>query len=402
MSLRAASCALFLAAVLGSHVAARSNLSAPPLPPPTDTVVRVASEPALQAAIAGLTSHTTILIAPGHYALTRSLVINRAVDDVAIRGASGNRDDVVIRGRGMANADFGHVEFGIWAGGGVNHITIADLTIRDFYFHSIIFNAGAEAPVIHNVHLIDAGQQIIKVNPDGQGGGVDRGVLEYSLLEFTTAARDDYPKGIDVQGADGWVIRHNLFRNIVGPGGIMAGPSILAWRGTRNTLAEGNTFVNCSRGILFGAENTPTPSHSGGIIRNNFFYRGPLQPGDVGIHVADSPGTKVLNNTVILSGTYPYPIEYRFPDATGVVIANNLTDGPIRQRDRAQAQLRANYLLAKSSWFVNPAVGDLHLRVPALEIVGQAQYVEGVSDDWDGEPRPRAGSDIGADQRQRP
>ena len=47
--------------------------------------------------------------------------------------------------------------------------------------------------------------------------------------------------------------------------------------------------------------------HQGGIIRNNFFYRAPTVPGDVGIDVADSPGTQVLNNTVIVSGTYNRP-----------------------------------------------------------------------------------------------
>ncbi len=57
--------------------------------------------------------------------------------------------------------------FGIWTGVGVDGITIANLTIRDLYFHPIIFNDGTENPRVYNVHLIDAGEQFIKVNPDG-------------------------------------------------------------------------------------------------------------------------------------------------------------------------------------------------------------------------------------------
>ena len=46
-------------------------------------------------------------------------------------------------------------------------ITIANLTIRDVYDHPIMLNAGAQSPLIHNVHLINAGQQFIKSNPNG-------------------------------------------------------------------------------------------------------------------------------------------------------------------------------------------------------------------------------------------
>ena len=47
-----------------------------------------------------------------------------------------------------------------------------------------------------------------------------------------------------------------------------------------------------------------------GIVRNNFFHRGSAQSGDVGITINNSAATKVLNNTVVLSGTYPNAIEY--------------------------------------------------------------------------------------------
>ncbi len=44
------------------------------------------------------------------------------------------------------------------------------------------------------------------------------------MIEFTTTGRSDYPKGIDIQTARNWIVRHNLFRNIVAAGGALSGP----------------------------------------------------------------------------------------------------------------------------------------------------------------------------------
>jgi outer membrane protein assembly factor BamA len=46
------------------------------------------------------------------------------------------------------------------------------------------------------------------------------------------------------------------------------------------------------------------------IIRNNFIYR--AGDGDVGITVNKARNVKIYNNTVILNGTFPWNIEYRF------------------------------------------------------------------------------------------
>jgi len=73
--------------------------------------------PAAQNAVASIASNTTILIAPGTYQLTSPLYENGSFTNVAIRGASDNRDDVVLVGRGMT-VD-GGVPFGIWTGGNV-------------------------------------------------------------------------------------------------------------------------------------------------------------------------------------------------------------------------------------------------------------------------------------------
>src|SRR5919197_2082210 len=376
----------------------RAATTVPPLPPPSGAVVTVSTEAQLQTAIRQLASNTTILITPGTYQLTSTLYINGAYTNVAIRGSVDDRDSVVLKGPGMNVAAFGQAPYGIWTGGNVQGITIADLTIRDFYYHPIIFNAGTQRPRVYNVHLIDAGQQFIKSNPDGAGGGVNDGIVEYSVIEYTSTARDAYINGVDVHTGANWIIRDNVFRNLVAPPGGLAGPALLMWNHSSNTIAERNLFINCARGISYGLQVVGF-DHSGGIIRNNMIFRGAGQPGDVGIMVADSPNTQVLNNTVFLSGTYGTPIEYRFAGTQTVVIGNNLLDGAIWARDGATGVEAANLPGAQASTFVNAAGGDLHLVASATSAIDRGLNSAAVTSDFDGEARPQGSAyDIGADE----
>src|SRR5262245_7503330 len=162
---------------------------APTLPAPTGTVVNVSTESQLRAAVTSITSNETIIVAPGTYNLTDALYINGTFQNVGIRGATNNPDDVVLVGAGMTNSA---VPYGIWVGGNVQGVTIANLTIRDVYYHPIIFNASTQSPLVHNVHLINAGQQFVKSNPDTVGGGVNNGIVEYSVIEYVTTATSDY------------------------------------------------------------------------------------------------------------------------------------------------------------------------------------------------------------------
>lgn len=368
-----------------------------PLPMSGSIIVEVNTVQQLQNAATAIASNTTILIAPGTYQLTSPLYVNGSFTNVAIRGASGNRDDVVLVGRGMTLE--GGVPFGIWTGGNVRGVTIANLTIRDVYSHPIILNAGTQSPLIHNVRLVNAGQQFIKANPDGTGGGVDNGIVEYSVMEYVTTSRDYYTNGVDVHTGDNWIIRHNLFRNIRAPQGQLAGPAILMWNASSGSIVDGNTFIDCQREIALGLiERTPN-DHSGGIVRNNFVYRGPGVAGDAAIYVADSPGTQVLHNSILVSGTYANPIEYRFPHATGVLIANNVLDGRVAARDGATGSVSGNYTSGSPALFVNPQSGDLHLRSGAQVLIDRiATPMPNAGTDWDGHARPASATDIGADE----
>jgi hypothetical protein len=346
-----------------------------------------------------LVSGTTIVIAPGTYNLTNTLYINGTFSNVGIRGATNDPDDVVLVGKGMANASYGNVPFGIWLGGNVTGALIANLTVRDVYYSPIQLNPGTHSPRLYNLHLINAGEQFVKGAP-----GVDVGVVEYSTLEYLTTARSDYTNGVDLKGPN-WIVRHNLFRNIVAPNGsgLLAGPAVLAWQGSSNPTIEGNTFINCQREIAVGLSQTSgySPDNSGGgLVRNNFIYRASNVPGDVAIGVADSPNTRVLNNTALINGTYANAIEYRFSTTTGTVIRNNLVDGAITARQGGTGTVSGNVTNATASMFVDPTRGDLHLKPTATTAIDRAVTLAEVPTDFDGTPRPVGSApDVGADEQ---
>ena len=101
----------------------------------------------------------------------------------------------------------------------------------------------------------------------------------------------------------------------------------------------------------------------------------------------------------MLSGTYPNAAEYRFAGAAGVMIANNLFDAAIVARDGATASLSGNSTSAAAGLFVNPTVGDLHLRATAASAINKATLQANCANDWDGLARPvGAAVDIGADE----
>jgi hypothetical protein len=368
----------------------------------TSHFVRVRTEPELQQALSRLRSDTTIVIAPGTYHLSRSLQIGGGVKHVVLRGGTDDRNGVILKGRGMRQKDYGNVPHGIMVNDATD-VVIANLAVGDVWFHPITLQgpAGCQRVRIFNVRLFDAGEQFIKGNPDGRGGGVDGGIVEYCVFEFTDTSRSYYTQGIDIlRGAD-WIVRNNLFRNIRGPArDPTVGGCADFWQGCRNILVEGNVIVNCRMGIRFGIHNKSEKEHiydqEGGIIRNNIVWRQPgaVNAPDGGIMVWDSPNTKVLNNTVILNGTYPNGcIEYRW--GMGDVLVNNLTDGPIWQRDGARARVANNVINADPSIFVNEAAGDLHLAPKSQTVLHKVPVLRDCPTDLDGRPRGDK-TDVGA------
>ncbi|MCI0681815.1 MAG: PKD domain-containing protein [Gemmataceae bacterium] len=370
-----------------------NNGDAPDLPPPSGTVINVSTMSALRNAVSNLQSNQTIMIAAGTYNLTDILYLPQGISNFAIRGATGNAGDVIIQGDGMN----GDIRFGFWADN-VDDFTFGDFTIRNIKEHPFILNGGADSPLFHNLRIVDAGDQFIKANPSGNDG-VDNGIVEYCTLEYTTVAPDTYTNGVDVHTGRDWIIRYNVFKNFRTISGL-CGPAVLMWNKSQGTITEYNTFIDNHRDIAYGLISAAYNDHAGGIIRNNFITHTPGLGGDVPIGVFGSPNTKVLHNTVLLNGNYGSAVEYRFSNTTGVVIRNNLTDAAISARDGAAATVSNNLTSAQASWFVNAAIGDLHLKSTTTQAIDKVAALADVLLDYDGQNRPGSGTtaDYGADE----
>jgi hypothetical protein len=408
--------AIFLFACLVHAAFARTPDQAPPLPPPDAgfTIVNVSTSQQLADACWNLESNEAIVIAPGTYHLDEVSFPNgvdgrltighfgaEPISNIQIRGASGNPADVLILGAGMLDPI---VPFGLQVFT-ANDVTIADLSIGNVYNHALAVQGeqGARRVRVYHARLFDAGQQIVKGTP-----GADDVTIEYSEL-FLSAGAVNHPDGappgscytnaIDGVTTNRWIVRDNLIHDIWCQDSTLAGPAILLWQGSADTVVERNTILDSSRGISLGLVSAE--DHSGGYARNNFIRWDADAPYAIDVPIyTTSPDSSVLHNTALTMGRYPNAIEVRYQGATGVVVSNNLLDGAIQARDGAAPSLSGNLVDALPGWFVDVAAGDLHLTAAATPAIDQVTRIADAGDDFDAQTRPAAAgqADIGADE----
>ena len=163
----------------------------PALPAPSGPTITVDNEADLRYQAQNAASGTTILVAPGTYNLQDAVYVT--VNNLAIRGVTGNRADVILDGGGMLTWTHTHI-IAIFA----DDVTIADLTLRNGDEHGVSVN-GYDRPILYNLHILDTGYQLVKVNPIGDGS--DDGLLACSRLEYTTTSPEDYTNGISAHNA---------------------------------------------------------------------------------------------------------------------------------------------------------------------------------------------------------
>ena len=381
-----------------------------------ETIVSTVNE--LNSAVGTLASDDTISISDGTYNLTQTLVLNNKqtkISNVLIQGQNGDREKVKLfcPGMGVQSGSAPHV-FNI---NNVENVTIRDLTAGKTYWHPVTISgqSGAESVNLINLHLVDAGEQFIKVN-NGETPKCNNGIVYRCLIEYTDYAFwwDDhyYTQGFDkIGGGDGWTVRNCTIRNIRPhpdhvPDADGCGAAITFWQGGAENVVERNIIINCRKGIEFGiSDNTGV---TGGIIRNNIVYRGASEVGgDNGIMINDSPDIKVYNNTVILNATFDpqndnigKTMEYRWDGSTNLEMKNNLSDGLVWERTSGlNPTLEQNITNAFLSWFKDPANADLHLVATATDAIDKGLTLPEVTDDIDGQTRPVSTAyDIGADE----
>ena len=385
----------------------------------------------LRSVVSEATEGSTILLEDGTYTFQEAsdggyTGIYITTPNITIRSASGNPEAVILDSNYFSHGN-GSAPITIAAA----DVTIADITVKRSIYHLIHLWNGADRVLLHNLRLIDGGEQFVKTSP-GDSNRITGGQVSCSRFVMSAEGRNNvwgygaadgwarcYTGGIDTHETDQWVVNDNHFEGIYCDDTIphpahgkerdnvehatyvggLAEHAIHMWDGNDHIL-ERNVIVNCARGIGLGLGEGPRVD--GGIVRNNMIvseHAGSSEH-DVGIMLEGAANVQLFNNSVIFTHDQAYPnaIEYRFGTTQGVTISNNLTNKLIRQRDGAQANLSNNYTEAQSSWFVDPSVGDLHLVDCAqTEINDQGLALTEVQVDIDNEARA-AQPDIGADE----
>ena len=396
----------------------------PELEPPTGAIVFVDTEQEIRDAVNNATPGTTVLIADGTYNLAQdgySIWID--TPDVTLRSQSGNRENVILDDN--------------YAGGetitvAASNVTIANLTLMRAGTHPIhVVSNDSEDVVntlIYNVHIIDPGQQAIKINPHAAKINFpDNGVVACSTIELTDAGRTKvwdingscYTGGVDGHHARGWVVRDNTIEGFWCENGLSE-HGVHFWTGSRDTVVERNTFIDNARGIGFGLSETNSGrtypdgpcadavgyvGHYDGIIRNNFIFANRSElfnseyGADGGIALAQACGARILHNTIAFTQAPFAAIEWRFSN-TDAEITNNLTTHNLMDRG-GTAALAGNLENQPLSLFEDGANGNLHLDMGAAVAIDQGQNLAAglCDDDFDGNIRPVGSArDIGADE----
>jgi len=218
-----------------------ASRACPPLPSPTGTTVQAATVSQLVDAVNNAEPGVTILVADGHYNLDGAY-LQLDTPNVTLRSNSGNRDAVILDGNYITTEIVQIVS---------SNITIADLTLREAVYHPIhvMSSVGADTlnTVIYNVHIVDPGEQAIKINPAVDGYYVDDGLIACSHIELTDAGRlyvsGCYTGGVDAHQARDWIVRDNLIEGFWCASGL-AEHAIHFWRSSRDTLVERNVLRN--------------------------------------------------------------------------------------------------------------------------------------------------------------
>ena len=381
----------------------------------------VSPEDDLQAVLGSVSPGTVVRLRNGVYSIRSNLQVT--VNSVTIRSKSGNRDSVILDGNpgggSLDRMNFTPEVVAITA----SDVHLVDLTVRYGRDHGIHIYPPANSPVsgcmLHNLHVYDCGQQLIKVNSNGNESSlfwVDSGIVEGCLIEFVdNSVMQDmgeyfYTGGIDVHGGLGWVIRWNHFRNIQRDGRLME-HAVHFWSRSRGTVVENNRFENVYRGIGFGMKQSadglvreyedgagedPYFDHLGGIIRNNTICNRFGIHLESGIEIWSAFGTRVFHNTVFSADDPFSSIEYRWVES--IEILNNLVSQQIVERDGVkESNIGYNLPAAGADFFVDVQNGDLHLADGDLSAVDGAIPLEDAGVDIDGEVR-EGFPDIGADE----
>jgi len=375
---------------------------APPLPAPAGGAVRVRSADELRRAVREAKPGTTVLLADGTYPIHELLV---TTDRLVLRGASGDRDKVILDGGGRFTK--------VVRVRGAKDLLIADLTVANSGQYGIVIlgDSDVQRLRVYNVVFrncfvrglkgthaarIDDGHRrlrpielVRKVRPS-------QGQVRYCLFvndrvnPHLRPFGGDYIGGIDMMWLKGWTFADNTFVNIRGRRGGGRG-AVFLWVNSEDVVVERNLIVNCDRGVCFGNPSGEPWHVTGGIVRNNFILAGTGQ----GIEVCQTRNTKVYNNTVVATERTDFAVQFHKANPGGQFV-NNLVCGKVELAGGVTAD--SNVVGRLDGWLADLRIGDMHLTARAIGAIGKGRTLPEVTEDFDRHARPDP-PDIGADQR---
>jgi len=325
-------------------------------------------------------------------------------DQLSLRGESGDREKVILDGAG----EFSRVI----RIRGAKELLIADLTVANNKQYGIFFYGdsdvqrlrvynvkfqncwvrglkGTDAARINDSHTRRHPLEVIrKIRPAG-------GEVRYCLFvnddinPHQQPYGGDYIGGIDMMWVKDWVIADNVFVGIRGRHGGGRG-AVFVWVNSEDVVAERNIIINCDRGICFGNPSGKPPHMTGGVVRNNFIVAGKSEP----IEICRARSTTVCNNTVFCAALTHRAVQFHGGNEAGRCLSN-LVRGQLSLEPGVLAD--SNIVGELDGWFVNPAVGDLHLTARAAAAVGKGKPLVEVTEDFDRQKR-KDPPDVGADE----
>lgn len=179
---------------------------------------------------------------------------------------------------------------------------------------------------------------------------------------------------IDIVGGNRWIIRGNFIHDFAkGEGNKISYAAFLKGKSTQGVFERnlvvcealhtgqirlGLSFGGGGTGDQFCPDNTCTPEHSDGVMRNNIIAKCPT---DVGIYLNESANTLIEHNTLFDNTG----IDVRF-ESSSATLRNNLMSGRIRERNGGTITLQEGNITQLSSQdfaglFTNPSALDFSL-----------------------------------------
>lgn len=301
----------------------------------------------------------TVLIKDGVYTLPKGIVIDG--NRVSYKGMTDDRDKVVLKGQGYK----GRVR-NIFSIKGTR-VYIRNLSLGEVANHGIQVHGedNADQIFLQNLRLFNTREQMIKgsFNDKTPDRHTDYGLVENCLFEFDNGyAHQSYTGGIDIHRGANWVIKNNTFKNIRTNGGGLTEGAIHFWNYSKNTRINGNTILNCDRGIMLGLDNSP---HDGAVIRNNDIHA----TLDTGIYLCNARNIKVFENRIFIDSGYPNAIEFRFKGSRDIEIRDNRVNKKITGRNGGKALVLNNPFSVDSAWLEKLSIA---VKSPASQKLSKA------------------------------